>query len=279
MDQIRQLLESLSLRHKISISIAALAVLGGLFWLMRSQDNRDFTVLFSDLSADDASSVVARLKERNAEYKLSDTGTSVRVRSAAVNDLRLELTAAGIPKSGRIGFELFDRNNFGITEFTQQVNYPGALEGEMERTVAGIDEVEFARVHITPPKDSVFEDQRRAAKASVMVKLKPARKLSAPNVKAIAHLLASAVEGLTPDAVALLDVHGNLLTRPPGTSEPDEVLNQSLLAYKRSLERDLRAKVNATLEPLLGPDRFRAAVAVECDLQQSEQSEESYGPD
>ncbi|MBM3796680.1 MAG: flagellar M-ring protein FliF [Acidobacteria bacterium] len=279
MDQIRQLLESLSLRHKISISIAALAVLGGLFWLMRSQDNRDFTVLFSDLSADDASSVVARLKERNAEYKLSDTGTSIRVRSAAVNDLRLELTAAGIPKSGRIGFELFDRNNFGITEFTQQVNYPGALEGEMERTVAGIDEVEFARVHITPPKDSVFEDQRRAAKASVMVKLKPARKLSAPNVKAIAHLLASAVEGLTPDAVALLDVHGNLLTRPPGTSEPDEVLNQSLLAYKRSLERDLRAKVNATLEPLLGPDRFRAAVAVECDLQQSEQSEESYGPD
>ncbi len=279
MDQIRQLLASLSLRQKISIGLAALAVLGGLFWLMRFQEERDFIVLFSELSTEDAATVVARLKERNVEYRLSGAGSSIRVRSAAVNELRLEMAAAGIPKTGRIGFELFDRNNFGITEFTEQVNYHRALEGEMERTVTGIDEVEFARVHITPTKDSVFEDQRRAAKASVMVKLKPMRKLSAPNVKAITHLLASAVEGLTPEAVAVLDVHGNLLTRPPGAPEPDEVLNQSMLAYKRSLERDLLAKVNATLEPLLGPDRFRAAVAVECDLQQSEQSEETYDPD
>lgn len=279
MDQIRRLFESLSLRQKISIAVAAVAVLGGLAWFLRYQSERDFAVLFGDLGPEDAAAVVARLKEKNAEYRLSENGGAVRVRTAQLNDLRLELAAAGIPKSGRIGFELFDRNNFGITEFTEQVNYHRALEGEIERTVMSIAEVESARVHITPPKDSVFEDQRRTAKASVLVKLRPGRKLAPGNVKAITHLVASAVEGLTPEAISVLDIHGTLLTRPPGAGDAEEVLNQSLLLYKRNVERDLLAKVNATLEPILGPDRFRAAVSVDCDLAQTEQSEETFDPD
>lgn len=279
MDQIRRLLESLTLRQKISIGVAALVVLGALGLFLRYQGERDFAVLFADLGPEDAAAVVTRLKEKNAEYRLSENGTAVRVRTAQLNDLRLELAAAGIPKSGRIGFELFDRNNFGITEFTEQVNYHRALEGEIERTVMSIAEVEHARVHITPPKDSVFEDQRRSAKASVLVKLRPMKKLSQANVKAIAHLVASAVEGLAPEAISVLDVHGNLLTRPPGTENPEDILNQSLLLYKRNTERDLLAKLNATLEPILGPDRFRAAVAVECDLAQSEESQETFDPD
>lgn len=278
-DQIRRLLESLSLRQKISIAVAAVAVLGGLAWFLRFQSERDFAVLFGDLGPEDAAAVVMRLKEKNAEYRLAENGTAVRVRTAQLNDLRLELAAAGIPKSGRIGFELFDRNNFGITEFTEHVNYHRALEGEIERTVTSIAEVESARVHITPPKDSVFEDQRRTAKASVLVKLRPGKKLSQANVKAITHLVASAVEGLTPEAISVLDVHGTLLTRPPGVENPEDVLNQPLLLYKRNMERDLLAKLNATLEPILGPDRFRAAVSVDCDLSQTEQSEETFDPD
>ena len=279
MDQIRRLWESLTLRQKISIGVAALAVLGGLAWFLRYQDERDFTVLFSGLGPEDGAAVVARLKEKNAEYRLTENGGAVLVRTRVLNDMRLELAAAGLPKTGRIGFELFDRNNFGITEFTEQVNYHRALEGEIERTIMSIAEIEHGRVHITPPKDSVFEDQRRPAKASVLVKLKPLQKLSPNNVKAITHLVASAVEGLTPEAVAVLDIHGTLLTRPPGAENPEEVLNQPLLQYKRNMERDLLAKVNATLEPLLGPDRFRAAVSVDCDLSQTEQSEETYDPD
>ena len=279
MDQIRRLWEGLTLRQKISIGVAALAVLGGLGLLIRYQDQRDFSVLFSGLAPEDGAAVVARLKEKNAEYRLAENGRAVLVRASSLNDLRLELASAGIPKSGRIGFELFDRNNFGITEFTEQVNYHRALEGEIERTIRSIAEIEEGRVHITPPKDSVFEDQRRAAKASVLVKLKPFQKLSPGNVKAITHLVASAVEGLTPEGVAVLDIHGTLLTRPPGSGNLDEGLNQPLLLYRRNMERDLLAKVNATLEPLLGPDRFRAAVSVDCDLSQTEQSEETFDPD
>ena len=279
MDQLRRLWESLTLRQKISIVVAALAVVAAIGLLLRYQNERDFVVLFSGLAPEDGAAVLSRLKERNAEYRLSENGGAVLVRSRLLNDLRLELAAAGIPKSGRIGFELFDRNNFGITEFTEQVNYHRALEGEIERTIMSISEIESGRVHITPPKDSVFEDQRRAAKASVLVKLKPLQKLAPHNVKAITHLVASAVEGLTPEAVAVLDVHGTLLTRPPGAENNEETLNQPMLLYKRNMERDLLAKVNATLEPLLGPDRFRAAVSVDCDLSQTEQSEETFDPD
>jgi flagellar M-ring protein FliF len=279
MDQLRRLWESLSLRQKISIGVAAVAVLGGLALFLRYQDRQDFAVLFSGLGPEDGAAVMARLKEKNAEFRLTENGSAVLVRPRLLNELRLELAAAGVPKSGRIGFELFDRNNFGITEFAEQVNYHRALEGEIERTIRSIAEIETGRVHITPPKDSVFEDQRRAAKASVTVKLRPLQKLSANNVKAIAHLVASAVEGLTPEGVSVLDIHGTLLTRPAGAGDPEDVLNQPLLLYKRNMERDLLAKVNATLEPLLGPDRFRAAVSVDCDLSQTEQSEETFDPD
>jgi flagellar M-ring protein FliF len=261
------------------MGVAALAVLGAIAWLVHFQNERDFVVLFSGLGLEDGSAVLTRLKEKNAEYRLTENGASVLVRSAVLNDLRLEMASAGLPKSGRIGFELFDRNNFGLTEFAEQVNYHRALEGELERTIMSVAEIERARVHITPPKDSVFEDQRRPAKASVLVKLKPLQKLAPTNVKAITHLVASAVEGLAPEAVAVLDIHGTLLTRPPGSENNEEGLNQPLLLYKRNMERDLLAKVNATLEPLLGPDRFRAAVSVDCDLSQSEQSEETFDPD
>src|SRR5262252_9935010 len=105
---------------------------------------------------------------------------------------------AGLPKSGRIGFELFDKTNFGATEFTERINYRRALEGELERSVMSLAEVEQARVHLTFPKDSVFLEARQPAKASVMVKLRPGARLEPPNVLAISHLVASAVEGLAP---------------------------------------------------------------------------------
>ena len=125
------------------------------------------------------------------------------------------MAAAGLPKTGRIGFELFDKTNLGATEFTEHINYRRALEGELERSVMSLAEVEQARVHLTFPKDSVFLEAQQPAKASVLVKVRPqraARRRS--NVAAISHLVASAVEGLAPDAVSVLDMNGNLLSRP-----------------------------------------------------------------
>lgn len=279
MNQLKRLFATLSLRQKILTGIAAIAVAGAIAGLTRWQSERDYVVLYQGLASEDAAAVAARLKESGAEYRLEAGGSTIRVRTASADELRLQLAASGIPKTGRIGFEIFDQNNFGRTEFTEKINFNRALEGELERTVKTIKEVETARIHLTVPKDSVFLNERRPAKASVLVGLRPGMQLSPPNVKAITHLVSSAVEGLTPDMISILDVHGNLLTKPKSSDAgTDSSLNDSLLEYKSKIERDLLAKVNSTLEPLLGPERFRAAVSADCDLTTTDQSEESYDP-
>jgi flagellar M-ring protein FliF len=142
-----------------------------------------------------------------------------------------------------------------------------------------LTEVEQARVHLTFPKDSVFLDTQQPAKASVLVRLRTGARLSPQNVQAINHLVGSAVEGLSPDAVSVLDMNGNLLGRPraAGTLDGPE-LSEAGLDYRHHVEADLLAKINSTLEPLLGPDKFRAGVSVECDFTGGEQSEEIFDP-
>jgi flagellar M-ring protein FliF len=223
--------------------------------------------------------VLTRLRERGVEFQLREGGTTVLVPSARVDEIRIELAGDGIPRSGRIGFELFDKTNFGTTEFAEQVNFHRALEGELERSVMALSEVEQARVHITLPKDSVFLESRRPAKASVMVKLRPGARLSPQSVSAICHLTASAVEGLQPEAVTVVDMLGQLLSRPRKPLSADGVEpTEGMLEFRNQVERDLAAKINATLEPLLGPDKFRTGVSAECDFTSGEQSEELYDP-
>jgi flagellar M-ring protein FliF len=193
--------------------------------------------------------------------------------------MRLEMAAAGLPKSGRIGFELFDKTNFGATEFVEHINYRRALEGELERTVMSLAEVEQARVHVTFPKESVYLESRQPAKASVVVHLKPGATLLPQNVVAIEHLVASAVEGLTPEAVSVLDVRGNLLSRVRAAAGADGTgSSDRLLEIRQGIERDLVAKINSTLEPLLGANKFRAGASVDCDFSSGEQSEELFDP-
>jgi len=203
----------------------------------------------------------------------------VLVPSARLAELRVNMAAAGLPKAGPIGFELFVKTNLGATEFTEHINYRRALEGELERSVMSLAEVEQARVHLTFPKDSVFLESQQPAKASVLVKLRPGTRLAPQNVEAINHLVSAAVEGLTPDAVSVLDMNGNLLGRPrsPGALDGPEP-SEAALDYRHHVETDLLAKVNSTLEPLLGAEKFRANVSVECDFTGGEQSEEIFDP-
>jgi flagellar M-ring protein FliF len=198
MDQIKKLIANLSLKQRVSIGVAAIAVIASLIAFARWNRERDFKPLFSELSQEDAAAVVAKVHEGGTEFRLSENGSTVLVPSAKVAEMRLQLAAIGVPKSGRIGFELFDKTNFGVSDFTEQVNYHRALEGELERTVMALAEVEQARVHLTFPKDSVFLESKQPAKASVLVKLKLGAQLSAQNVAAICQLTSSAVEGLAP---------------------------------------------------------------------------------
>jgi flagellar M-ring protein FliF len=278
MQQIRKLLASLTLRQKLTLLAAALLVTGSLVALTHWRRERDFRPLYTGLSAEDAGALVEKLRSSGVEYRLADNGATVLAPSAQLAELRLRMAAAGLPRSGRIGFELFDRNNFGATDFTEQVNYRRALEGELERSVAALGEVEQARVHITFPKDSVFLEQRQPAKASVMVRLRGGARLAPSSVQAICYLVASAVEGLVPEAVAVLDMRGNLLNRARRASAEGEDSSEAALELRQRLEKDLLAKIHSTLEPLVGAEKFRAGVSVECDLTSGEQSEEIFDP-
>jgi flagellar M-ring protein FliF len=275
----KKILANLPVRHRITIAVVLVVAAVGLFTLVQRHREADFRPLFTGVAPEDAAAIVQKLKETGVEYRVPEEGGMVLVPSARLAELRINMAAAGLPKTGRIGFELFDKTNLGATEFTEHINYRRALEGELERSVMSLAEVEQARVHVTFPKDSVFLESQQPAKASVLVKLRPGMHLAPQNVQAIDHLVSAAVEGLTPDAVSVLDMNGNLLGKPraPGGVDGPEP-SEAAIDYRHHLETDLLAKVNSTLEPLLGAEKFRANVSLECDFTGGEQSEEIFDP-
>jgi flagellar M-ring protein FliF len=278
MDQLTKLISGLSLAQRISIVALALAVGAGTIAFTHWKHEGDFRPLYTSMAPEDAAAVVQKLRESGVEYRLSENGSAVMVPSAKLAESRLALAQAGLPKTGRIGFELFDKSNFGTTEFVEHINFQRALEGELERSVMSLAEVDQARVHLTLPKESVFLDQQQPAKASVMVKLKPGAQLSSHNVLAVTNLVASAVEGLSPDAVAVVDMDGTLLSRPRKAAADGSEVTSEALEIRQQIEKALVAKISQTLEPLLGANGFRAGASVDYDMTSGEQQEETLDP-
>jgi flagellar M-ring protein FliF len=279
MDQAKKLFGSLTPRQLVSIAVAAIAVVAGVMLLMRWQRDSSLRPLYTGLAPEDASAIVQKLREAGIDYKISNNGTELMAPEDKIPELRLQMAGSGLPKTGRIGFEIFDKTNFGITDFAEHVNYRRALEGELERSVMAISEVQQARVHVTLPKDSVFTDAREPAKASVLVGLHPGTRLSSSNVIAITNMVSSAVEGLTPEMVSVVDMNGTLLSRPRRDGLPDTAQSsEASLEYQEAIEHELAAKINNTLEPLLGADKFRTGVSADIDMTSGEQSEETFDP-
>ncbi len=262
--------------QRLSLVIVPLLLCAAAFGVVRWKHENDFRPLYTSLSPEDASALVQKMREAGIEYRLDETGATISVSSGRVADARLALAGAGLPRTGRIGFELFDRGNLGASDFTEQVNYRRALEGELERTVATLAEVEQARIHITFAKESMFLDSREEAKATVVLKLRHSGALQPSSVTAIANLVASAVDNLTPHGVAIIDSNGRLLNRPRDNQTGDESMADANLEYRRQVESDMTARINNALEPILGPGRFRAGVNVDCDFTSSEESDETF---
>src|SRR5580692_3747691 len=279
MDQAKKLLGALTPRQLATIVIVAIAVVAGVLGFSRWERQSGMRPLYTGLAPEDANAIVQKLHEAGVDYKIANNGSELLVPEDKVPELRLEMAGLGLPKTGRIGFEIFDKTNFGITDFAEHVNYRRALEGELERSIMAISDVQQARVHVTLPKDSVFTDAREPAKASVLVGLRPGTRLSAPNVVAITNLVSSAVEGLMPEAVSVVDMSGNLLSRPRRESLTDGTqATEAGMEYRQAIEHDLAAKIASTLEPLLGPDKFRTGVSADIDMTSGEQSEETFDP-
>ena|SRR5579871_514328 len=278
MDQIKSLIASLSVRQRWTILIVGILAAAGFYGLAHYETEAGFRPLYNSLAPEDAAVVVQKLKESGTPYRLSSNNSTISVPEDKVAELRLEMAGAGVPKNGRIGFEIFDKTNFGMTDFAEHINYRRALEGELERSVMSIGQVEQARVHISFPQESVFTDAREPAKASVLVKIRAGDALPDSAVPAITNLVSSAVEGLAPESVAVLDMRGNLLNRAKRNKGGADDTSESALEYRHKVEQDLTAKLESTLEPLVGAGRFRAAVSAECDLTSGEQSEENFDP-
>jgi flagellar M-ring protein FliF len=277
-NQITRLLRALTVQQRWTIGLASVLLVAGIYGFLRWEREANFRPLFTDLAPEDAGPVVQKLKEEGVSFRLSSNGGTISVPDDRVAELRLDMAGAGLPKSGRLGFELFDKANFGITEFAEHVNYRRALEGELERSVMSVAQIEQARVHISMPEESVFLEARQPAKASVLVKIRRGSSLPESAIPAITNLVASAVEGLAPESVSVLDMRGNLLSRPKRTDSSD-ASSSGALEYRQKVEHDLAAKLDSTLEPLLGAGRFRTAVSAECEMKSGEQSEETFDPD
>ena len=240
------------------------ALTGGLLWYMLRPDWR---ILYADLDPADARQTGQILAEAQIPFEMTDNGTGIRVAAAQLDKARLATAAKGGVRSGRLGFEIFDKPNWVGSEFDEQVNYQRALEGELEHTVGSLSDVESARVHLVLPHDSLFREAERPAKASVVLKLRH-RTLADGEPEAIRNLVASAVDGLTPERVALVDAAGHL---PLGPKTAD--------ALRLSAEQALEEKLVATLEPVTGAGNVRASVTLDYNPAATEETEESYDPD
>ncbi len=249
-------------RWTITAGVMLAALLGSLLWYgLRT----DWRTLYAGLDPEDARQVGLTLTQGQIPYDVADNGTTLRVPAAQLDKARLATATKGV-KSGRMGFELFDKPNWVGSEFDEQVNYQRALEGELEHTVGSLADVESARVHLVLAHDSLFRDQDRPAKASVVLKLRRGA-LADGEAAAIRNLVASAVDGLGSDHVVLVDSAGRLALGP---KTPE--------ALQLSAEQALEEKLISTLEPVTGSGNVRAAVTLDYDPDALEETRENYDP-
>ena len=276
--QLKGILSSMSAGKLISLGMLVIGTVVGMVAMINWSGQPDFMPLYTNMAAEDAGEVVARLREQKIEYRLSNDGRTIQVPRQRIYEIRLDMASQGLPRGGSIGFEVFDNAKLGMTEFVQNINYQRALEGELSRTINGLAEVESSRIHIVMTGRSLFIEEEEPATASVILKLKPGRYLGQDQVQGIVHLVASSVPRLGPENVTVVDQSGNLLAGVNDSPTASKVSNDQL-EFQQRKEKMLERQVATMLEKVLGKDK--AIVRVACDLNfvQQEKTEEMYYPD
>lgn len=237
-----------------------------------------YAVAYSGLSEEDAGQIVQKLEENNIAYQLKNTGT-ILVENDKVYDTRLRMAREGLPQSSTAGYELFSGNTLGMTEFTQKITYQRALEGELQRTIENLEAVESARVHVVTPEKSLLVSDDKPATASITIKESSGQVLDKAQVRAITHLVASSVEGLTPENVVVVDNEGHLLASG-GDGGLDMVSSQSdsQRMAETSAAEEIRRKVQIMLDNTLGPNKAMVQASVAMDWTARETTSNTYDP-
>ncbi|MGQ9581637.1 MAG: flagellar basal-body MS-ring/collar protein FliF, partial [Armatimonadota bacterium] len=224
-------------------------------------------VLFSGLTSEDAGAIAQKLAEQKIPYRLSADGTTIEVPANKVYDVRLQLATQGLPQGGTVGFELFDKSNFGMTEFAERLNYQRALQGELQRTIKQLAPVVDARVHIVMPEEKLYTSEQNPVTASVVLRLRRDRPLSDGQVGGIVHLVSSAVEGLKPSNITVIDTEGNVLSEAVTLAgSGGQLLTAAQTKLKRQYEIELAANLQGMLARIVGPDKAVVRVSAELNF-------------
>src|SRR6201998_4737549 len=268
LQRLQQFFQGLTLNQRLLLAGGAI-VIGAVIWVfVVLLGQPKYVVLYSGLRSEEAQNLASRLAAKNIPHQISADGGSLLVPEDKLDASRLETAAAGLPRSARLGFELFDTPNWAGSDFTEKVNYQRALEGELERTLATLSEVEAVRVHLVMPQESLFTEQQHDAKAAVILKTSSGH-LSEQAQQAIPQLVASAVDRLRPENVTVVDADSNT----PLLHNHDGANGRAF-----GLDEELAKTLVQTLEPVVGADHVRASVHVEYDLGSSEDTQETYDP-
>lgn len=234
----------------------------------------DYQVLFSNLSAEDAGAVVEALRSGRVPYRAGDNG-QVMVPASRVHEWRMRLASQGVPSGGTVGFEIFDKNQFGLTDFSQRLNFQRALQGELARTIGQLREVQQARVHIAIPTPRVFSAQDKAPSASVVLRLRAGSTLRPDQVRGIVHLVTAAVEGLAPERVTVVETSGRVLA---SGQEQRAGLSGNQVEARSGIEQDIERRIQSLLDPIVGAGRSAVRVSALINFDQIERTEERFDP-
>ncbi|EFE22488.1 flagellar M-ring protein FliF, partial [Edwardsiella tarda ATCC 23685] len=274
-NSIKAILERVRANPKIPLLLASAVAIAIVVVLALWARAPDYRVLYSNISDRDGGAIVTQLSQMNIPYRFANNGTTLMVPADKVYDLRLKLAQQGLPKGGAVGFELLDQEKFGISQFSEQVNYQRALEGELARTIETLGPVVSARVHLALPKPSLFVREQKQPSASVTLTLEPGRALDDGQINAIVYMVSSSVAGLPPGNVTVVDQFGHLLTQPDGTGRD---LNAAQLKFTSEVEGRLQRRIETILQPMLGSGNVHAQVTAQLDFANREQTDEEYKP-
>ena len=276
MQGLAEFLKTLGVPRLIAMGAVTAGLIAFFAFIMVRVTSPTMTLLFADLSQEDSAAIVKDLERQALTFEIRNDGASIYVPKDKVTRLRMKLAEGGIPKGGGVGYEIFDKSDaLGSTSFVQNINHLRALEGELARTIRAIDRVQTARVHLVLPERPLFSREKVEPSASIVLRVRGA--LEPQQVRAIRHLVASAVNGLKPNRVSVVDENGRLLA----DGAKDEVAGGGIGADERQIafERRMRDQVESIVSSIVGPGRARVQLTAEFDFNRVTQTSDKFDPE
>ena len=276
MNGILEFLKNLGAARVAAMGAVALGLVGFFVYIILRMSQPQMALLFSDLTLEDSAQIVKELERRQVRFQLRQDGAQVFVAQEQVARVRLQLAETGMPRGGGVGYEIFDKGDaLSSTSFVQNMNQLRALEGELARTIRGIERVQTARVHLVMPERALFSRERTEPSASIVLRVRGG--LEPQQIRAVRHLVASAVRGLSPQRISIVDESGRLLA--DGAGDAAGMMGTSIDERRASQERHLREQVESIIASVVGPGRARVRVAADMDFNRITQTSDDFDPE